>query len=88
MSVHLLSVAETAERLGIAVQTLRNWISQKRVPYIKVGRRTMFDPREIERWLSLHTVREQGPPPPLEELLARKSVERRRRKNQARPQGE
>jgi len=88
MTVQLLSVAETAERLGIAVQTLRNWISQKRVPYVKLGRRTLFDPRQIERWLSQHTVREQGAPPPLEDLLARKGVERRRRKNQARPQGE
>lgn len=38
----LLSVAEAAEYLGIKDSTVYAWVSQKRIPYVKVGRRTMF----------------------------------------------
>jgi excisionase family DNA binding protein len=44
----LLSVKEAAERLNISVFTLRGWISQRRVRYVKLGRRTMFRPGDLE----------------------------------------
>ena len=55
----LLSVQEVATLLGLHKVTIYDWVSQRRVPFVKVGRRTMFDPREIERWLEGSTVREQ-----------------------------
>jgi excisionase family DNA binding protein len=33
----LLSVDEAAEYLGISAGTLRNWISMRRIEYVKVG---------------------------------------------------
>jgi excisionase family DNA binding protein len=44
----LLSVKEAAERLNISVFTLRGWISQRRVRFVKLGRRTMFLPMDLE----------------------------------------
>ena len=44
----LLSVGEAAERLNISVFTLRGWISQRRVRFVKLGRRTMFLPTDLE----------------------------------------
>jgi len=44
----LLSVKEAAERLNISVFTLRGWISQRRVRFVKLGRRTMFLPTDLE----------------------------------------
>ena len=44
----LLSVKEAAERLNISVFTLRGWISQRRVRFVKLGRRTMFLPADLE----------------------------------------
>ena len=44
----LLSVKEAAERLNISVFTLRGWISQRRVRFVKLGRRTMFLPSDLE----------------------------------------
>ena len=59
MIPQLLNIKECAERLRIPVGTIRNWCSQKRIPYVKVGGRCLFDPRELERWLEGSTVREQ-----------------------------
>jgi len=58
MLTKLLSVQEVAILLGVHRVTIYDWVSQKRIPFVKVGARTMFDPREIERWLEESTVRE------------------------------
>jgi excisionase family DNA binding protein len=44
----LLSVKEASERLNISAFTLRGWISQRRVRFVKLGRRTMFRPTDLE----------------------------------------
>lgn len=44
----LLSVGEAAERLNISVFTLRAWISQRRIRFVKLGRRTMFLLADLE----------------------------------------
>ena len=48
----LLSVKEAAERLNISIFTLRGWISQRRVRFVKLGRRTMFRPTDLEELIS------------------------------------
>jgi len=47
----LLSTEETAEFLGISKNTLYEWIIQKRVPHIKVGRLVKFKREDLENWL-------------------------------------
>jgi excisionase family DNA binding protein len=54
----LLSVAELAELLGISDHTVYAWVSKGRLPCVKLGTRTMFDPREIERWIGERSRRE------------------------------
>jgi len=44
----LLSVKEAAAKLNISVFTLRGWISQRRVRFVKLGRRTMLRNEDIE----------------------------------------
>lgn len=51
-----LSVQELAEMLGISPETVYGWTSQKRIPYIKVGRLVRFDQDEVKAWLSKSTV--------------------------------
>jgi len=55
----LLSITEMAEYLGIRVSTLYSWVSQKRIPYIKLGRLVRFDLREIDKWLENKTIKER-----------------------------
>jgi excisionase family DNA binding protein len=47
----LLSVVQAARLLNISVPTLRQWLSQRQLPYVKVGRRTMLRPEDIERFI-------------------------------------
>lgn len=46
-----LSPQELSQYLGIAIQTVYEWTSQRRVPYIKLGRLVKFDQREIDEWM-------------------------------------
>lgn len=59
MEKRLLSIAEAAEYIGIRKETLYCWVSQKRIPYVKMGRRTMFDLRDIETMITDNRVPEE-----------------------------
>jgi len=51
----LLSLEETADILGISEGTLRNWVYQRRVEFVKVGRRVLFRPKWIESFVEGQT---------------------------------
>jgi excisionase family DNA binding protein len=53
--VDLLTVEEVAERLRVSVLTLR-WLRQEGrfAPAIKVGRRLVWDARDVTAWLESH----------------------------------
>lgn len=47
----LIDGRETARRLGISYITVRHLVMQRRIPHVKIGRRCLFDPRALERWI-------------------------------------
>jgi len=47
MEKRLLSVNELSEYIGISVNTVYSWVSQKIIPYVKCGRLTKFDIKVI-----------------------------------------
>ena len=49
---NLITVEELAGVLGIAPKTLRNWVSMRSIPFLRVGRKTRFRRRSIEAWLT------------------------------------
>jgi excisionase family DNA binding protein len=51
--VELLTIEEVAERLRVSVLTVR-WLRQEGrfVPAIKVGRRLMWEKRDVAAWLN------------------------------------
>ena len=53
---HLLSVSEAAIRLGISRHTLNGWVSKRKVPFVKLGRRTLFNPADLDRMIKAATV--------------------------------
>jgi excisionase family DNA binding protein len=55
----LIGITEMAEYLGIRVSTLYSWVSQKRIPYIKLGRLVKFDLRKIDKWLEDKAIEER-----------------------------
>jgi len=52
--------SQTATYLGCSPGTLRNWVSQRRVPFVKVGRLTRFIKADIDRWLEMQKVSING----------------------------
>jgi excisionase family DNA binding protein len=53
--IDLLTIEEVAERLRVSVLTVR-WLRQEGrfVPAIKVGRRLVWDARDVAAWLECH----------------------------------
>ena len=47
----LLSVSEAAELLGVSVHTVYAWVGAGRIPLVKLGRRTLFDPDALQHWV-------------------------------------
>ena len=47
----LMSLDELADYLGLRKQTIYNWLNQKKIAGIKIGKVWRFDRREIENWL-------------------------------------
>jgi excisionase family DNA binding protein len=50
----LLSIPEVANILGVSEWTLRQWLSQRRLPFIKVGRLTKIRPEDLEAFIQRH----------------------------------
>jgi len=47
----LLTLEELADYLGLKKQTIYNWLHQKKISGIKIGKVWRFERREIDRWL-------------------------------------
>jgi len=58
----LLNIKEVAEYTGLSVHTLYTMVSQRRIPYTKAGRRTLFDMRLLDAWIEKNTVMPLGKP--------------------------
>jgi excisionase family DNA binding protein len=52
----LWDIRIAAGAMGLSVHTLYSWISQRRIAYVKAGRRVMFDPRDIQAWIEANKV--------------------------------
>lgn len=52
----LLTIDEAAEYLSIRPWTLRAWVSQKRIPYIKLGRLVRFELKSLEQFIRKNTI--------------------------------
>ena len=57
MNRRLLDIKEVADYTGLSVHTLYTMVSQRRIPYVKMGRLTKFDREEIDKWITGHSVK-------------------------------
>lgn len=46
-----LSLAEVSKLLDLSEGTVLNWVSENRIPSIKLGRRRIFNLDSINQWL-------------------------------------
>ena len=52
----LISVNEAAEYTGLSPHTIYTMVSQRRIPYVKVGRLVKFDVELLDKWIKQNTV--------------------------------
>ncbi len=52
----LMNISEVASLTGMAPPTIYKMVSQRRIPYVKVGRLVKFDVELLDKWLRQHTV--------------------------------
>lgn len=44
--------------LGLSVFTIDSWVSERReIPFVKMGKRVMFDMNDIVEWIENHKIR-------------------------------
>lgn len=53
----LLNVSQVAEYIGVSIHTLYTMVSQRRIPFVKVGRLTKFDRQALDAWIRRHSVK-------------------------------
>ena len=49
---NLITIEELAVILRLAPQTIRNWIALGKIPYVRIGRRSFFQKRSLQKWLN------------------------------------
>ena len=50
-SEQLLTVGQTAARLGLKEATIRRYILERRIPYVKLGRAVRIPIEAVESWI-------------------------------------
>jgi excisionase family DNA binding protein len=53
----LLSIQEAAKSLNIGESTIRKLVYRRDIPFLKIGRRVLFDEDDLRAWLSRRKVR-------------------------------
>ena len=48
----LMTVDETAAYLRLAPWTIRHWVSQRKLPYVRLGRSVRFRRKDMERFVT------------------------------------
>jgi excisionase family DNA binding protein len=52
----LLSVEQAASKLGISPLTMRAWLRQRRVSFVRLGRRVLVDTQDINKFIRDHRI--------------------------------
>ncbi len=61
MTPRLISIQDAAQYTGLSVQTLYKMVSQRRIPFVKMGRLTKFDVGLLDTWIKQNTVMPMPP---------------------------
>ena len=49
--IGLLNVAQTAELLGLSQHTIRRYVLERRISFVKLGAAIRFDPCELQSYI-------------------------------------
>jgi excisionase family DNA binding protein len=55
----LITAKEASQYLSLSTETVYRMASLKRLPYIKIGDRVLFDVKALEHWIEKHMIKEK-----------------------------
>lgn len=55
----LITAKEASQYLGLSTDTIYRMASLKKLPYLKIGDRVLFDVKALDQWIERHMVREK-----------------------------
>ena len=55
----LITAKEASQYLSLSTDTIYRMASLKRLPYLKIGDRVLFDVKTLDHWIEKHTIREK-----------------------------
>ncbi|MGQ9647442.1 MAG: helix-turn-helix domain-containing protein [Thermodesulfobacteriota bacterium] len=55
----LITAKEASQYLSLSTDTVYRMASLKKLPYLKIGDRVLFDVRALDQWIEKHMVREK-----------------------------
>ena len=53
----LMSIEQVAVYLGLSPHTVYKFVSQRRIPHVKLGKLVKFDRIEIDKWIGSQAVK-------------------------------
>ncbi len=56
----LLTLDEAASYIGLSRLTMYEWVSKRKIEYVKVGRLVKFKQHALDAWIEKHTVKSRG----------------------------
>ena len=51
-----VDLAGAADYLGTTPRHVRRLVTERRIPYVKIGRFTRLDPDDLDEWISAHRI--------------------------------
>lgn len=55
----LITAKETSQFLNLSTDTVYRMASLKKLPYLKIGDRVLFDVKALDHWIEKHMIREK-----------------------------
>jgi len=55
----LITAKEASQYLGLSTDTVYRMASLKKLPYLKIGDRVLFDVKTLDHWIEKHMIREK-----------------------------
>ena len=52
MNQNLINIEQAAKLLKMGESTLRRKVRDKEIPHVRIGRRVLFDPEDLQKWVN------------------------------------
>jgi excisionase family DNA binding protein len=59
MSNKLLNILELSQIIRLTPGTIRVWLCRKKIPCVKMGRKVLFDEKDIMEWIEKKKIQEK-----------------------------